>query len=568
MTQTTDHERAGWRGTAVRITLIYAAIGMAWILLSDRVVEAVARDLSHSTVVQTIKGIGYVMATAGLLYWLVARASRRDAEQKDAIAERERRLRAVLDSAPVAIITVQDRRIRYVNAAALVLLSAPSQDDLLGRPITELFDPRDHEELLRDIELASAGQRCLVHEDQAVTTLGGEELLCEVNISGKTYTDPNTACMVLIDRTERRRLEEALTRARLMETVGQMAAGIAHDFNNVLLVIQGHVDLLEQALPAGDGARTSLRRIEEAAGLASGIATSLMGLTRDSAWAREPVHIASVVQEATRLLRAAMGRRVTMEVEIDPDAEVTVLADRTKLLQVVLNLALNARDAMPDGGAIRLRLERTAQHQVALRVRDNGVGIPDEIVPRIFDPLFTTKPPGLGAGLGLTITRHIVEEYDGRIEVASRPSEGTEFTVLLPIAQQAPPPVLSRQTTALLGDGHDLIRPIIARMLRAVGCDVIEAATGGDLLARAEAVNGEIGLIVIDDAIPDPGVAEVLRALRHRGVTAPAIVVCSDATAARQATQGLDPVSIIAKPFAIADLRAVVVEAISSHAAR
>lgn len=568
MSPSTDHESAGWRGTAIRITLIYGLIGMAWILLSDRAVEAVARDLAHSTAVQTIKGIGYVIATAALLYWLVARASRRDSAQREAIAERERRLRAVLDSAPVAIVTVQDRRIRYVNAAALVLLSATSQDDLLGRPITELFDPRDHEELLRDIELASSGQRCLVHEDQAVTTLGGEELLCEVNISGKTYAEPNTACMVLIDRTERKRLEEALTRARLMETVGQMAAGIAHDFNNVLLVIQGHVDLLEQALPEGNGARASLRRIEEAAGLASGIATSLMGLTRDSAWAREPVRIATIVQEATRLLRAAMGRRVTMEVEIDPAADVTVTADRTKLLQVVLNLALNARDAMPDGGAIRLRLERTAQHQVVLRVRDSGVGIPDDIAPRIFDPLFTTKPPGLGAGLGLTITRHIVEEYDGRIDVASRKGEGTEFTVLLPIAQQAPEPVLSRQTTALLGDGHDLIRPIIARMLRAVGCDVIEGATGNELLTRATSVKGEIGLIVIDDAIQEPRVGDVLRSLRHRGVNAPAVVVCSDATAARQATQGLDPISIMTKPFAIADLRAVVIDAINSQPTR
>lgn len=554
-----------WRSTAIHITLIYAAIGALWILLSDRVTEALARDLAHSTAVQTIKGIGYVVVTAAILYWLVARAGRRDAELSAAVVERERRLREVLDSAPVAILTVQDGRIRYVNAAAQVLLNAPAADDLLGQPITKLFSAEDGEEILRDIAIASANHRCIAREDQDVTTLGGTELVCEMTISGRTYHEPDKACVVLIDRTERKRLEEALIRARLMETVGQMAAGVAHDFNNVLLVIQGHVDLLEQAMPEGNGARASLRRIEEAAALASGIATSLMSLARDTSWSREPVKIAEIVHEAGKLLQAALGRRITLEIHVDPMADVTVMADRTKLLQAVLNLAFNARDAMPDGGIVRISLSRLGDDRVALRVSDTGAGIAEEYLSRIFEPLFTTKPPGAGAGLGLTITRHIVEEFGGTIEVSSRPGAGSVFTILLPIAVEHPQPMVSRGQTVLLADGHDLIRPIIARMLRALGCDVIEASTGAGLLAKHEQMSSPVGLILLDDALADPPMGECLRSLRDRGVTAPALIVCSDAQAARDVAAGLEPFITLAKPFAIADLRAAVVEAMNTQ---
>ncbi len=243
---------------------------------------------------------------------------------------------------------------------------------------------------------------------------------------------------------ERARLQEQLHQTQKLEAVGQLAAGVAHDFNNLLTVILGNVDRMNKLLGDEDERRSVLAMIEEAARQATGVTRSLLTFSHKIPSVKRPTNLTAAVQESARLLQRLLPASVELQVRL-PEEPMWVIGDRSQLQQVIINLAINARDAMPTGGKIEIELTRaaardrprTANHSeqeiATLSISDTGVGIPAEVLPHIFDPFFTTKPRGQGTGLGLAIVRSILQDHHGDISVVTKVGEGSTFTATLPI---------------------------------------------------------------------------------------------------------------------------------------
>jgi two-component system cell cycle sensor histidine kinase/response regulator CckA len=356
------------------------------------------------------------------------------------------------------------------------------------------------------------------------------------NLSGAVY--------ILVDVSERKRLEEQLRQAQKMQAVGQLAGGVAHDFNNLLTAILGSVSMLLEEIssrqPEGNGHRgvrtTSdlplatdlvggLKTIEKASLRAAELVRQLLGFSRQNILWLQPLHLHGGVEETVRILQRTIDPRITVVVKTTPDLW-TVQADSSQVNQVLMNLCLNARDAMPEGGRLLLETEnveadpefvrRHAEARpgqfVRLRVSDTGQGIPEEIQSRIFEPFFTTKGPDKGTGLGLSMVFGIVKQHQGWIECSSTPGRGTTFDVYLPRCSGERPAVVSFPTTPplrpngketiLLVDDEDMIRNLCRLFLEQAGYQVILAEDGQKAVELFRREHSRIDLVILDLSMP------------------------------------------------------------------
>jgi signal transduction histidine kinase len=249
-----------------------------------------------------------------------------------------------------------------------------------------------------------------------------------------------------LDVTERRALEERLREAERLESVGRLAGGIAHDFNNLLQVINGYSALVRDSLPDGDPLAEDVDQIRRAGERAAVLVTQLLAFGRRQPMRARRVDLGQLIDDVAPLLRATLGEGNQLAVVLR-DRDLAVVADPARLEQVVVNLALNARDAMPEGGTLSLEARRCpapedgdgrgpdeAPDWIELIVRDTGEGMPADVAERAFEPFFTTKPPGHGTGLGLASVYGTIRQSGGRIAIATQPGRGTAFTILLPAA--------------------------------------------------------------------------------------------------------------------------------------
>jgi PAS domain S-box-containing protein len=332
---------------------------------------------------------------------------------------------------------------------------------------------------------------------------------------------------------ERRELEQSLRQAQKMEAVGRLAGGVAHDFSNVLAVVLGYSELLIRDLPASDPRlRECADGIIEAAHRAVGVTRQLLTLSRKKLLRPEVLSLNKVVQDLGRLLSRAIGERIELTTTLG-DGLWPVMADSDQLAQVLLNLAVNARDAMPRGGPLAIstaNLELTepprdltlpAGRYVALTVKDGGCGMTEEVRAKIFEPFFTTKETG--TGLGLATVYGIVRQAGGGIRVESRPDEGTTFTVLLPAAHEAvgrvaiPVPVSAPRglgETVVLAEDEDGLRTLLGRVLTGSGYQVIAGRNGAEALQAARARGGRVDLLLTDLIMPRMTGAELAEALQ------------------------------------------------------
>jgi nitrogen-specific signal transduction histidine kinase/CheY-like chemotaxis protein len=325
------------------------------------------------------------------------------------------------------------------------------------------------------------------------------------------------------DVTDQRTLEAQLREAHSMDAIGQLAGGIAHDFNNLLTVILGNVSLLRTS--AADGLkRPFLDVIEKAAERAAELTRKLLGFCRRTALCLQPTDMRAALEESAALLRPTIDPRITLEV-CSPQSPWLVQADLGQIVQVLMNLCLNARDAMPDGGCleltlenvvldaeeVRLRLDARPGPFVRLRVRDNGHGIPPDVLPRIFEPFFTTKPQGKGTGLGLALVFGIVRQHQGWIECSSKVLEGTTFDIYLPrydghpeetTAPMAAPSPGHGHETILLVDDEAMIRNLGRTLLQMYGYRVLLAEDGLEAVALYRDRQQPIDLVILDLTMP------------------------------------------------------------------
>jgi PAS domain S-box-containing protein len=327
------------------------------------------------------------------------------------------------------------------------------------------------------------------------------------------------------DLTERRKLEEQLQQAQKLEATGSLAAGVAHDFNNVLSVVLSYSELLASGLKAGDPMLEDLQQIRAAGLRAAALTRQLLAFSRQQALQPQIVDLTAVVGTMEKMLRRLIGEDVTLTTICSP-ALGKVLVDPGQMEQVIMNLVVNARDAMPSGGTLTIETSEVvfddqdaSEHvgakagpHILLSVNDTGSGMDKETQARLFEPFFTTKEPGKGTGLGLSTVFGIVRQSGGTIQVFSEPQKGTSFKIYLPttdgaaaVVQVSPPPsvrVLQGSETILLVEDDEAVRVLARTILRKYGYNVLDAQGGGDALLLCEQYTAPIHLLLTDVVMP------------------------------------------------------------------
>ncbi len=329
---------------------------------------------------------------------------------------------------------------------------------------------------------------------------------------------------------DRAQLEEQLARAQKMESLGMIAGGLAHDFNNFLEVILGFASLARHRLSPTEEIQEPVRMIEEAARRAADLTAQLLELIRNEPEPRESSDPQQALRHVLTIVRRTFDRKIRLECRIDPELP-WVRCDGQRLEQAILNLAINARDAMPDGGTLTISAlsrtimsgeSRAAGDYLQIAAEDTGKGMPPEILRRIFEPLFTTKPEGEGTGLGLTMVQKTVTAAGGFIEVESKPGEGSSFVLFFPAARRhadaagSSVPVLSRgRGTVLIVDDEPMVRAFVKRGLEQLGYNSLEAEDGTKACEIYAAHRGEIACVILDMVMPEMSGLETYERLRE-----------------------------------------------------
>jgi PAS domain S-box-containing protein len=385
---------------------------------------------------------------------------------------------------------------------------------------------------------------------------------------------------VVRDVSERRRMEEQLRQAARMEAVGRLAGGVAHDFNNLLMVIIGFAAMLEPEVPAGGQGAFYLGEIRRAADRAADLTRQLLAFGRRQVLKAEPLELNEAVRDAERMLRRLIPENIEIAVELD-DGAGHVEADRTQLHQVIVNLAVNARDAMPEGGRVAMRTgavrvgererpELEAGWYASLVVADTGHGIAPNDLPRIFEPFFTTKEVGQGTGLGLATVYGIVRQSGGHVWAESEPGRGSAFHVLLPRREAAPPPPAPPAPVERPGGGRVLlveddeaVRLLARVVLTEAGYMVVQARDGEEALRRHAATPADV--LLTDVLMPRVGGPELAARIRERTPGLPVVLMSGYAADALEEGAPLPPrTAFLQKPFAPAALLAAIEGALKS----
>jgi len=360
---------------------------------------------------------------------------------------------------------------------------------------------------------------------------------------------------------EETELRAELQHAQRLETVGTLAGGIAHDVNNQLAAILGQLNLGRETLPEDHPAQRRLLKAEEAADRCAQMVKSLMGFSHRSQPELAPLDLNDVVRHTASLLERVLGGRIRLDLELDPQLP-AILGERVSLEQVLMNLAVNARDAMPDGGRLTLRTACAPHGHLQLTVRDTGTGIPPEILPRIFDPFFTTKEVGRGTGLGLAMVFGIVKAHNGTLEVDSAPGEGTLFRLQFPTletrpaeadAPQAPASLPSRSLAGrriLVVDDEAHLRDLLAEAFTQHRVQVDTAPDGAQGWALWQGCPYD--LVVSDQRMPELTGLELLARIRATGSKVPVILASGYGLEGAEEDLRKDPrVRVLPKPFTL-----------------
>ena len=376
-----------------------------------------------------------------------------------------------------------------------------------------------------------------------------------------------------IDVTKEQLLESQLRQSQKLEALGQLAGGVAHDFNNVLAAIDGFAQLLHEDMAPDDPRRQDVDEIIKAAERATRITRQLLAFSRHQAPTAKRLDLVDVVHELSRMLRALLP--ATIALQVSPQAgssPIEVLADRSQLDQVILNLTVNARDAMPTGGTLNIDVRTgstpVAAHTAVLEVRDTGVGMTPDVLAHVFEPFFTTKEPGRGTGLGLATVYGIVRQHLGAIEIASVPGQGTTVTVRLPLAAPEKETVVEAATPVerdqggrvLIVEDETHVREVTTRLLQRAGYEVLTAPDAETALGVL-AASGPFDLVLTDSAMPGMRGEDLAIEIQRAQPGLPVLLMSGYTDMERSPTSSA-VAGFLQKPFAIPVLLAEVRRAI------
>jgi PAS domain S-box-containing protein len=450
----------------------------------------------------------------------IERASERWQRRRAVLAmrESEERLRLIFDHVSDALFIADDSgRIIDANPAACAL-SSQSLETIQTLTMSQV--------LPESSQLGAAEDSATSSSDPSRITArrNGQSDNRVLDVRSAAFA-PGVLVYTVRDLTRQRKLEDQLVQAQKMEAVGQLAGGVAHDFNNLLTVILSYSSMLLADMGANEATRGDIQEISDAAQRAAALTQQLLAFSRKQVLQIRAVNVNAVVVDVERMLRRLIGEDILLTTHLDPDLAL-INADPGQLEQVLINLAVNARDAMPGGGDLTIttdNAELSEEHRerhlgaapgkyVMLAVTDTGSGMTKEVQQRLFEPFYTTKGVGKGTGLGLATVHGIVKQCGGDVYVYSEIGHGTTFKVYFPrLAKADPIPTIpehrattpSGTETVLLAEDDEAIRTLGARVLGALGYNVLVARTGGEALRIVAEYKGKIDLIATDVVMPE-----------------------------------------------------------------
>jgi len=469
---------------------------------------------------------------------------------EQALRRSEERYRVVFDSAPAGI-GIADRKGRIIAAnRAMMALTGYGEDEYPGLNVTETYaDPAERDRVVE--ALATEGR---VRDWEVVfRRKSGEQFHARINVDRIALGDGPMHLCTMTDisaqvqaDTEREAMQAQLIHAQRMEAVGTLAGGIAHDFNNLLTAIQGYAELATHHVGMGGPCAGFLDHIQDATGRASSLTRQLLLFSRRQPLAMAPLALGDLLVDMVVLLERLIGEDVVIETAVDPELW-PVVADRGSIEQVLMNLVVNARDAMPDGGHVYVEGRNVVLEEedcrgaadarpgsyVRLRVRDTGAGMDEQTRQQIFEPFFTTKAPGKGTGLGLSVVYGIVARHDGWITVVSTAGAGTTFDLYLE-ANEVAPLETSLEPTSLSGykgvgqrillvEDESVVRQFASMALREYGYEVIEAGSVAEA-ATAYAQQGPFDLVLSDVVLPDESGLDLVEHILSQQPDLPALL--------------------------------------------
>jgi PAS domain S-box-containing protein len=416
--------------------------------------------------------------------------------------------------------------VRWSDETFRIFGFQPQQIGVTNETLFKAIHPEDRDRVEQAINEALRGKGAFDLEHRIVLPDGEERMVRE---RGEVVKDNSGRAVqmrgIVVDITERKRLEEQLRQSQKMEAIGQLAGGVAHDFNNILTVIHGHASLLLDDEELSDPAMKSAQQIAQAAERAAGLTRQLLTFSRRQVMQPRRLDLNEVINNMTMMLGRILGEDIALQLNYSPQP-VFVQADSSMIEQVLLNLAVNARDAMPKGGQLTVRIslseigaKRLLYHPDAragkfacLTVIDNGMGIAPENLRRIFEPFFTTKEVGKGTGLGLATVYGIVKQHHGWIEVESEPGRGATFRVYLPTSTEHGGPSEDRPATHTVRGGDETVlvvedevpvRELVCNVLGGYGYKVLQAESGAKAVEVWRQNKGSVDLLLTDLVMPD-----------------------------------------------------------------
>lgn len=475
-------------------------------------------------------------------------------------------------------LTVDYERVETAEAMSTALSARPP-DIVISDNTMPAFDAASALRLLRDRQLdvpfiVVSGQ---IGEETAVALMraGAHDFVLKDSLA-RLLPAVGRELREAGERQEKRRLERELHQVERLDSLGQLAGGIAHDFNNLLGVISGSAEFLLELLGPAHAGRADVQNIDDAARMAAALTRQLLIFSRLQPSQPEVLDVGSVVAGTERLLRRTIGADIEFIVQTQPDLE-QVTIDRSRLEQIILNLVVNARAAMPDGGRLTISAAAADHHDtswrdpdsphgrfVRLSVDDTGIGMSPEVMEQAFQPFFTTKDPGQGTGLGLATAYGAVREAGGTISLESEPGKGTRVNIYLPSVPRPAVPVpaacsaeaghSSKGEHILVVDDNEALRAISKRILIRAGYRVTEASTRDDAVRLGSDADLELDMVLADVVMPGLTAYEMIDAIRAHRPEISVALMSGHADPVRVGRLLTDDIPIIAKPFDTATL--------------
>ena len=528
--------------------------------------------------------------------------SRARDERLDPLRAAEIRFMRFFDHTPMAIATVdKSGAVVRANARFAKLAQSLSPEGAVGKSILASVSDRDRGQLAAAISQAAEGQGDIAPVEASLH--GAKERWGQFFVTAveEDERDTEAAIVYLLETTERRTLENQVNQSQKMDMVGQLAGGIAHDFNNVLSAIMMANDFLLNAHKPTDPSFQDIMQIKQNATRAATLVRQLLAFSRRQTLRPQVLDLGDALSDLTMLLRRLIGEKVKLDLVHGRDLW-PVKVDVSQFEQVIVNLAVNARDAMPDGGKLIVRTANVSAEEaerlsykgmppaeyVQIEVADTGTGIPPEIVDKIFEPFFSTKEVGKGTGLGLSTVYGIVKQTGGFVYVESEAGKGTSFRIFLPryhADKDTQPEIiaangasstqtletkpratdLTGQGTILLVEDEEGLRSLNARGLRSRGYSVIEASNGVEAMEALEEKHGAVDLVVSDVVMPEMDGPTLLTAMRGRNPDLKIIFVSGYAEDAfEKSLPENQQFAFLPKPFTLSQLVAAVKETMSA----